>query len=182
MNLIVNGLKIWKHVRLVIIEGKLLLCKINENVCCHAHDKTPVYWSRMCRQPTIVRTAHLAVTGRVNDTLGGGSSVSREKPLWRNNTAILFCAEGHTSFLLSGVGPTSKCSPSGSCFSIKNLAEKPQIARLMKFSLHCCKLLGPVFEFCGRHYENDSNLHSHFNIVNISYDLFNFWISDLFLM
>ena len=117
MNLIVNVLKIWKHVRLVIIEGKLLLCKLNESVCCHAHDKAPVYWSRMCRQPTIVRTAHLAVAGRVNYTLGGGSSVSREKTLWRNITAILFfCIEGHTSFLLSGAGPTSKCSLSASRF------------------------------------------------------------------
>jgi len=35
---------------------------------CHAHNKSRGYWSRMCRQPTVVKTAHLAATGRVNDT------------------------------------------------------------------------------------------------------------------
>jgi hypothetical protein len=81
--------------------------QINQSVCCHAHDNAPLHWSRMCRQPTIVKTAHLAVTGRVNDTRRGGSSVSQEKPLWRNITAILFfCVEVHISFLLSAAGPT----------------------------------------------------------------------------
>jgi hypothetical protein len=110
----------------------------------------------MCRQPTIVKTAHLAVAGRVNDTPGGGSSVSRENHYGGVLQPFYFSVlrNIHHSYLEQGLHKYVTFLLQ--CIYHRPSRGNPTSPAYKSFDSHCCECVGPVFEYCSGNFEYES--------------------------